>query len=189
MAGSTDVDRDEEPAVEEDGARWERWTIDEIFDGHVRLLRCEARGAAAAVGESLMRADQTRRGEGSERAEPDEGADAIAAAMDLEVGPTVESWTEETASVVPEADLTRLLGRRKAGGGLPGHRALREGDVFWVRVPEPARTARSLAPEDAVQARADSHVVFDLTAAARQAVKDIYHRVEKSGGGEPVGRA
>ncbi len=181
-------------AVIADGRRWERWTIDEILDGRVRLLTCEARDSVAADGAAVL--PQLA---GLPEARPDREAMA-AAAMAIELAPTREAWTDEIGVIVDEAELTRLLGKRTSRGGLPGRRPLREGDVFWVLVPPetdaswaPASRWVQVAPGDYVSRAqtatdvlrdyaAAGAVVLDLTAAARQAVKHLYHRAELAAG-------
>ncbi len=181
-------------AVIAGGGRWERWTVDEILDGRVRLLTCEALESIAADGAALL-PDLA----GLTDASPDKGAVAGAATA-IELAPTRETWTDETGVIVDEAELTRLLGTRVSRGGLPGRRPLREGDVFWVLVPPGTNASWALAtrwvtvapgdyvaepqaPTDVLRAYAEAGaVVLDLTAAARQAVKRIYHRAELAGG-------
>jgi hypothetical protein len=181
-------------AVLADGGRWERWTLDEILDSRVRLLTCEAR--ESIVAEVIALAPQLA---GLEEAGPDNGEVATAATA-IELKPTQETWTDEIGVIVDEAELTLLLRRRISRGGLPGQRPLREGDVFWVLVP--FGTDASWAPTSGLVMRAPGHwvsraqtptevihayaeagaVVLDLTAAARQAIKHIYHRAELAAG-------
>ncbi len=174
-----------EPWSVGEGRRWERWTVDEMLDGRVRLLVCEARDAAHSLAAGPVRG-------GPAPPEGREGEDAPAIAMAVELAPTEATWTDEVAIVVDEAELASFLRHRSARGGLPGGRPIREGDVFWVFVPADtavglASPPSAVAGNEAIRAYAESApVVLDVTAAARQAVKHIVHRAGRTTGpGEP----
>ena len=153
--------------LEEEGGCWERWTIDEMLDGRVRLLVSEARGAAAqaavrALGVTLQN------GRGVSVAEV-----IHALAMDQELALPESTWSTEEAMFVDAEELAALL-RRRVRRHLPGSRPLREGDVFWVLIPgcdthAPHALARlTSSVEPYISTRP---IVLDLTVAARQASK------------------
>jgi hypothetical protein len=170
------TERARQAVLAEDGGRWERWTIDEIFDGHIRLLICRATAAGAPEVVRALAALpllEDRRGTPGKSFVRD-------TAMAYEMASVDATWSDETAAFVATPALAAFLGRRTDKPGLPQNRELREGDVFWVFVafdaPQPGRSRdRWLAAY--VDAGAQ---VWDVTAAARQAVKRLYHRAQRT---------
>jgi hypothetical protein len=179
MLGGKVTRQDPLEALSDEG-RLERWTIDELLDGRVRLLTSIA-----------LRSDATKPAwrlpamlSPGQAASP--APEASAVAMEHELAPALQAWTEETAVVVDEAELADFLAGRLERGGLPGTRPLREGDVFWVFVPAAAeRRLVVTSASDIGEYREAGAVVLDLTAAARQAAKVRSRRAEAAGSEEP----
>jgi hypothetical protein len=93
-----------------------------------------------------------------------------------EAGLSHRSWEPEVARFATIDALAGFLRRRAGKPGLPAIRPLREGDVFWIFVPEvplEPDLLRAYLPLDRyVEIGAD---VWDVTAAARQAAKRAYN--------------
>lgn len=177
MAASLDT-------ILEAGGQWERWTIDEIFDDRVRLLICEAQEATRMAAGYQLAAE---RGAAAD-ATRDEAPPIADTAMAIELAPTIESWTDEQAVFVDRSDLELFLRRRSRAGVLPGRRPVREGDVFWIL--SRVSLSRLWVDERGSALGAYRHadpLVLDLTAAARQASKRVYHRATQAAPPEPEG--
>lgn len=163
------------------GGRWERWTIDERFDGRVRVLVCRAIGDAAPDVVRSLAALPLRE---DRRGAP--GRSFVReTAMTYELASVDATWSEETAAFAAEDALSAFLGRRTDKPGLPQNRELREGDVFWVFVPYDG--PRPGGGRDRwLRAYTDAGAqVWDVTAAARQAVKRLYHRAQRTRAARP----
>jgi hypothetical protein len=160
----------------------ERWMIDEILEGDVRVLRATLRGNAPeadAVSGYLER--DTRDHE-----------DARDPVRELVIGveaASVDVWTPEIETYVDYPRLEAfILGRATTASpaGLPVRDHLREGDVYWVLTAgEPHESTRHYAAEPtAVQETPnvldawseEPYEVWDVTAAARQVIKRLYGR-------------
>lgn len=158
---------------------WERWTIDEKTDGHVRVLvaQTQSRQQVERLRQSMQRSDPTGR-------EAERTARLRVVAMALEQDD--EAWSDEVEFFFEESALEEFLNRRRRGKpGLPGARPLREGDVFYVEIPaevqwrpssEEVQSTPGVAREMLSSFMASGVEVWDLTAAARQASKLDYHR-------------
>jgi len=149
------------------GGRWERWTIDEILDGHVRLLVSEALAPRAdeIVRELGATLDPTE--------VPFDGSALHELAMDHELAPADDAWSDEEAFFFDQEELEELL-RKRVRRQLSANRPLREGDVFWILIPRAAgldARAEAHASNSPRPYAAAGAVVLDLTAAARQASK------------------
>ena len=151
----------------------ERWTIDEIDEGVVRVLRADV-----APGIELPVTDE-RLATSREDAEA-----ARAIAIDVEGLPT-HAWTPEREWEVDLPSVTAFLldgVRRSSPPGLPARVDLREGDVYWVLAPDAGHAnphLRDFEAEDGVGPALDRFLagggqVWDVTAAARQSVKRLY---------------
>ncbi len=175
----------------------ERWTIDEIGDGVVRVLaarsmtpeslaplaeRSRAATAPAALKQSSAEVMAVELGSATPTATPATPA-TPAAGADTATTTAEQSWTDEQDSVLEEELVVAFVQRfrERVPGGV--ERDLRETDVFWVVV-EGDGPARSLS--DAAIRRSDTKavlaayaavdpVVRDMTAPARQASKVLYH--------------
>lgn len=155
---------------------WERWTIDEIADGHVRVL------AAGARDELALRA-LTRTEAADARATAD---DVRSLVMEAELSRDRTVWGEEAENFFEEGTLATFLNRRREGkAGLPAGRPLREGDVFYVEIPASHFTFTSMTRGEINSVEGEALLstyeqwgveVWDVTAAARQASKLAYHR-------------
>jgi hypothetical protein len=162
----------------------ERWVIDELLDGEVRVVRSVLREGA----------DEAPRLLGVVEARHVTSADYRAAVrsvvVDLEAAP-VDDWTPETEVFVDARRLESFLlrgARRSARIGLPAREHLREGDVYWVVQSGAMAGAmaeldqRDLGLEEGVglvQAWKDAGAeVWDVTAASRQAVKRLVGRAQ-----------
>jgi hypothetical protein len=171
-----DEERARQAVLVDEGGRWERWTIDETFDGHVRLLVCSSTSDAAGdVVRSLAAVPlrEDRRGSPGRSFVRDQ-------AMAYELASAGETWSDEIATFVGIAALSSFLGRRVDKPGLPSIRSLREGDVFWVFVPFDTPPPRG-SPDGWLTTYGDAGAqVWDVTAAARQSVKRLYHRAQRN---------
>lgn len=138
----------------------ERWTIDELTETTVTLLR-------------------SRYGP---QVDAQAAGDLPAVVMFAELTVTSEDWSLEVDSILHKEELARfiedVIRRSSALGRLRDRRSLREGDVYWAvfakRPPPPDR----IGPDDTEAflktcASLDP-VMGDVTAAARQAAKVIY---------------
>lgn len=110
----------------------ERWMVDEISDGDVRVLRSALRDDGAAV-EAVT---SVRSVLAARDSQPERAAAKLnrKLAIDLEAA-RIDIWTRETEMMADLAGLTDFLvraRRRAARHGLPSRYDLREGDVFWV---------------------------------------------------------
>lgn len=162
-------------------ATWERWTIDEIDEDVARVLIASAadREWIRSTSEQILAETTSAMAEGTSL------ADAVREqAMDAELEVASDIWTDEVAAFASLAPLGKFLNRRQGKPGLPTSRPLREGDVFWVVAPTLAQASmseletvplRRFAERIAELVEADADV-WDVTAAARQAVKASYSR-------------
>lgn len=171
----------------------ERWTIDEIGDGIVRVLaaRSVAPDAVAPLATESRAITPTALGEASrdvvmaiELGTPSptvDGAAEDATGGVAEQADSASIWTEEQDSVL---DVTTVADFLSEFGELTPAvaRPLREADVFWVVATDaparplsegPVRRSETAAVLDAY--RAVQPVVHDMTAPARQASKVLYH--------------
>ncbi len=162
-------------------ATWQRWTIDEIDLGIVRLAVAEAH---VPLESSVAEAEATQ-------ARPSEIRERVFEVEDAE--PDV-LWGDERVAFMTVDELEPFLKRRAQIRGLPGNRPLREGDVFWVVRPQPQ--AAEAEPRTTVQALARTEMedvqVWDVTAAARQVAKRTYDRAVRAAAdesAEPAGQA
>jgi len=145
----------------------ERWTIDELAEWTVTLLRSVYRGEIDATDTDDLRREVV-----------------ISRERDL----TSEVWSEEDDFVLDRQALARFIGDavdRTHASELPGPRELREGDVYWIASEEPVFEPQgTIGPEDTKQflaAYRDRSVqVWDVTAAARQAAKVTYFQAIES---------
>lgn len=156
----------------------ERWVVDEITEGAVRVLRSRLRAS--------------RREDVSPAVEPIVNAlepaaeETRAVAIALEALPT-DAWTRETDELVDLVALEALLvggAQVAAPTGLPVRPELREGDVYWLVRPDRDAVgvvdaeASLRTVDDAAELLAtlalDGTQVWDVTAAARQAIKRRY---------------
>ena len=141
----------------------ERWAIDELTDSTATLLRC-------AYNQRFELPD-SRDG----RSVIEEGETAIASVV----------WGEEYDRVLDRQPLERFIRRwvrRSRRPGLPPARPLREGDVYWVISRQAMSSQQDSAEKESTRqflATCEQHVVeiWDVTGAARQAVKDAHFRV------------
>lgn len=145
----------------------ERWTIDELAESTVTLLRSVYRGEIDATDTDDLRREVV-----------------ISRERDL----TSEVWSEEDDFVLDRQALARFIGDavdRTHASELPGARELREADVYWIAseqsVFEPQGT---IGPEDTTRflVAYDNPAVkvWDVTAAARQAAKVTYFQAIES---------
>jgi len=150
---------------------WQRWTIDEIDEGWVRVAV-----AHTDYGLDPDAAEAKQRGRSVERLRQ--------AVFEAEDAPPEHIWSDEEAAFFEVEKLERLLGRRSRIRGLPRRRQLREGDVFWIVAPtQPDEETIPLprpAELPALAARLGVEV-WDVTAAARQAAKREYDRAVRAG--------
>ena len=160
---------------------WERWTIDEVDEGIVRVLVSEAADSLALqriADDILEGVDETT----SNRSMRDR---LHRAAMAVELVPASEQWSDEGSMFVALRVLAAFLRERVGKPGLPANRPLREGDVFWIILPAgpaldrpPVRgTTLGGGAERVTAYRERQSDVWDVTAAARQVAKREYHRV------------
>jgi hypothetical protein len=168
----------------------ERWTVDEVGDGVIRILaarsvnpdevgplaaRSRAATAPALAEESGAEIMAIELGTGRQPEANDESAGAERA--DAE-----SSWTEEQDSVLDAPAVAAFVAqfREQVPGAVA--RPLRETDVFWVVAPDvPVRALsdagvrRSETELVLAGYRAVTPVVHDMTAPARQASKVLQH--------------
>lgn len=174
---------------------WERWTIDEVDEGIVRVLVSQANDPT-----ELREIVERITGEAEQPPPVRVLRDRLhRAAMAVELAPTEDQWSEEGSMFVMASILEPFLREREGKPGLPTNRPLREGDVFWILLPgfplavPPARGASLAAGAERVVTFQQRHGdVWDVTAAARQATKHDYHRAlelseEPPPGQEPRG--
>jgi hypothetical protein len=158
---------------------WERWTIDEVDEGVVRVLVSEALDPEElrTISEAIL---------APEARGPRDHATRNALhrqAMRVELARSEQRWSSERAIFMAQSVLEPLLRERTGKPGLPTNRPLREGDVFWVILP--AGSGLALPPDrgatlDIGAARVAQYLrlgadVWDVTAAARQVAKQDYH--------------
>ena len=155
---------------------WERWTIDEIDEGVVRVAVARTEYALdPAVAEAYF-----------EQADAETLRQAV---FEAEDAPPEHIWGDEEAVFLPVPELDKLLRQRTQVRGLPDRRPLREGDVFWVLLLSDdvaESTLRGVSsselPARAAELKAE---VWDVTAAARQAAKRSYDRAVRVAAPEP----
>jgi len=152
----------------------ERWTVDEIDDGVVRVLWAELIddadlpvAAARSSEDAVAASDRVRE-----------------SAIRIE-GASTDRWTPEEEAHHELDALTAFLvhGVRESGApGLPVRAELREGDVYWLVVPDGMGDLRArveaLEDPEAAASLARSSIatgieVWDVTAAARQSAKRL----------------
>jgi hypothetical protein len=151
---------------------WQRWTIDELYEGRARVLVSLARRPLESTAAEAR--DHAERESGA-------GAELQRAVTRLEFASTDDLWGPELAAYVNARALERFVKRRTDVPALPDHRPLREGDVFWiVQAPDGAPTSPSALLRG--EAR-DAVEVWDVTAAARQAVKHTYDEAVRASEG------
>ena len=143
-------------------AGWQRWTIDEIEEDLVRVL----------VAVSHYPLESTAAEAFDER----DAAGLRAAVVQDEAASPDDLWSDEHAAYLDRQALADFLARRDAAAGLPDARDLREGDVFWVVLPQAVESVGSRLTPKAIVSRADAlePAVFDVTAASRQAARHTY---------------
>lgn len=138
----------------------ERWTLDELTETAVTLLR------------SRYGREVDARAAG----------DLPAVVMSAELSVTSEDWSPEVDSVLHKEELARFIDdvirRSSALGQLRERRSLREGDVYWAIFAERPPPLERIGPDD-TEAFLEACVrlglgMGDVTAAARQAAKVIY---------------
>jgi len=151
----------------------ERWVIDEIDAGVVRVLRADiADGVTLEVEDDRLARVR------------DDGGAAREIAMEIEGLPTA-AWTEEREWQVDVEALGAFLleGVRRSGPpGLPARVDLREGDVYWVLAPDTGYANPHLRDFDEAEGAGPTLArfldgggqIWDVTAAARQAIKRLY---------------
>jgi hypothetical protein len=158
---------------------WERWTIDEVADGMVRVLVAEARDAAGIQPLMALTAAEppTAAPSGVRRAALRD------AAMRIELRPPREAWGREVDGYVPAAALYAFLRARNRKHGLPRTRPIREGDTFWVSMADRAGLdlgasggGTPFARRVEALGRAGAEV-WDVTGAARASVKQAYQAI------------
>jgi hypothetical protein len=159
----------------------ERWTIDEMTESTVTLLRSHY-DAEFGTGDSPDLGDVVTRAE-------------------LEV--PSDRWSDEVDSVLLREDLTAFINEAVGRFGPPGlrePRSLREGDVYWLvweeKQPSPdSRIGLEGTEEFLAACRRGLVGAGDVTAAARQAAKRTYFqavektRAKQERGGRPHGRS
>ena len=157
-------------------ATWQRWTIDEIDLGVVRLAVAEAQQPL----ESGVAEAEDHGTPGRVRAR----------VFDVEEVPPDDLWGDEQVEYMKEDQLRPLLKRRSRIRGLPKNRPLREGDVFWIVLPARAEdeevhtvTVRQVALDKSLDVQ-----VWDVTAAARQVAKRTYDDAVRAASDEEVGQ-
>jgi hypothetical protein len=165
-------------SLESGGGRVERWTVDEVLEGQVRLLVCEPLDPAVAqrIGAALAIAGA------------DEPAALQSVAMELELANDDALWSDEIDRYVPVGALMARL-RSRHGKTLPRARDVREGDVFLVAIADVPSRWRSDADRPGwwlPDSRDRGVVVLDFTAAARQATKVRYESVLATGAPAPL---
>lgn len=162
------------------GPEWERWTIDEINEGQARVLAAHAR-----TPESLARLAHAQDPPAEAISKVRQVAQIRDLAMEFE-GRRDQTWSEEAENFFELAVLEEFLNEGRRGkAGLPSGRPLREGDVFYLEIPRTLRQRPStrrgeVTPGVGIELlatfRAAAVEVWDLTAAARQSSKVVYHR-------------
>ncbi|MGH2429345.1 MAG: hypothetical protein ACRDGV_10790 [Candidatus Limnocylindria bacterium] len=160
-------------------ATWQRWTIDELDAGLARV----------AVAESAYPLESSAAEAQATEADVDTVREAV---LRVEDAPPADIWGDEEAVYLHAGRLETFLKRRADIRALPDPRPLREGDVFWIVLPVEVgeETMRELTPQDLLgRAEQLSAQVWDVTAAARQAVKRTYDaavRAASEEGGPPA---
>lgn len=152
-------------------ARWQRWTIDELFEGRARVLVSLARQpleSTAAEARDLA-GDQARA-----------GARLRQAVVRAETTSPADLWGPEVVTYVNTRTLERFLRRRTEIPALPDARDLREGDVFWI-----VQFAEGpvLSPSALLRGAQRDVEAWDVTAAARQAAKVTYDEAVRASEG------
>lgn len=172
---------------------WERWTIDEVDEGVVRVLvsRSLVPDELRTISEEVLTPAGGRRSGRATRTALHQQA------MRVELDSSEQRWSRERAIFVAQPILEDLLRARGGKPGLPTNRPLREGDVFWILLP--AGPGMALPPDRGgtlvdgaarvAEYRALKADVWDVTAAARQAAKRNYHHAVRVAGDEAVADA
>jgi hypothetical protein len=171
------------PRLPEPKPDWERWTVDEITDGRVRLLVAAARRTRSL--QRLPRGLDQRRSRGG-------GLDARDAdwlrstALELELPRKDVIWAEEVETFCQLTALQDFVDAQRQGKpGLPAVRPVREGDVYYVEIPSDLGSVRSISAGDVTRGvglellstyEQRGVQVWDMTAAARQSSKLVYAR-------------
>lgn len=111
-------------AVDEYLFSGERWFIDELGEGVVRVLA----SAALDVRPFTELAHLT----GHSPDEPVAVERARTLVLELESADALAAWSEEVDHLIPLPVVEKVLRARRASLGFPGDREIREGDVYWL---------------------------------------------------------